>query len=590
MSDNDLLAQLLAETGSELGPAPDGRSVQDSADLRRILALPRRQWENDIERLVEPMSRYLRAPGGTQTLRPGQVAFLRDVHDQRGAFGPLRTGLGKTVLSLLTFTVLSAKRPMLIVPAALRDKTFREMHNHRKHWLVPVYVRIVSYELLGREQSANLLEEWNPDVLVMDECHRAKNRSASGVRRIGRYIAAHPETRVAAMSGSVMKRSVKNFAHIIDWCLRERSPAPRDFKAVLEWGMALDELHAEEQTLEPGALFALCGPEEAGLEPLKAIRRGFRRRLTDTPGVVATQEGALGVSLRVAPWPIHVPEILPAATSLRTSWLRPDGVDCMDGIEVWRHLHELACGFFYRWSPAPPREWLDARGAWTRFVRHVLKHNQRHIDSEGAVATAVDEGLYPNEVLIAWRAIKDVYDPEKNKEAVWLSTRVLDACIAWAQEKKGIIWVAHTAFGEALAARSGLDFYWRQGRNARGQPIEDHPADRPLIASIAANSTGRNLQKWSTNLIVSHPTGGDNTEQLYSRTHRDGQEAEEVEIDVCAAIPEQLIAFDKACADARAITDMIGQEQRLCYADIVIPPDGPERAALFAPPRAAKIR
>lgn len=487
-----------------------------------------------------------------------------------------------TLLSLLGFIVLSSTRPLLIVPAALRDKTLRDMNRYRKDWLVPPYIRIVSYELLGREQSVNLLEEYNPDAIIMDECHRAKNRSAACVKRIARFVDAHPDVKVVAMSGTIAKRSIKDYAHISNWCLRASSPVPRDFRTLVEWSAALDD--QREGNIEPGALIQFCSPEErAEDDPLRGVRRGYRRRLTETPGVIATQESALGVSLRIDPFIVRDRQISHAAAELKRTWERPDGVELVDVFDIWRCIREIGVGMYYRWNPAPPREWREARKAWASAVREILRTNRRGLDSEDPVKKAVDDGHYPHveSILRAWRDIRPVYDPEKNKEAVWLSYGMLEACGKWAKHNPGIIWVQHVEFGKALAKYTGLSYYANQGRDQNNRFIEDHPHGTPMIASIASNSTGVNLQfGWSKNLIVSHPTTGLLAEQLISRTHRDGQPEDEVTVEVAAAIPEALMDFDKACQDARRATDMEGQEQRLCYADITIPPAA-DRALLW---------
>jgi hypothetical protein len=52
------------------------------------------------------------------------------------------------------------------------------------------------------------------------------------------------------------------------------------------------------------------------------------------------------------------------------------------------------------------------------------------------------------------------------------------------------------------------------------------------------------------------------------RTHRDGQQADEVVYRLAITLREQVEAFERACNDARYISDITGQEQKLCYADI----------------------
>jgi hypothetical protein len=492
-----------------------------------------------------------------------------------------------TLISMLGFTVLGAKKPLLLIPAKLKEKTIRDMHALRKHWLIPGFVRVVSYELLGREQSAELLEEWGPDAIVLDECHRTKNRSAAVTRRISRFLASRPETKVVAMSGTITKRSIKDYAHIAGWCLRDLNPTPRDFNTLVEWSMVLDETRNDDQKLAPGALIQFCNAEEAASyasEPTRSIRRAYRRRLTETPGVIATQETALGASLRIEAAPLHDAAIWDAAHRMGATWERPDGEPMLDAIELWRHLREMGCGFYYRWNPPPPQAWLTIRRAWAKQVRDILRHNQRALDSEAQVMRAIDQKQYPGEILASWRAIRDSYKPQT--EAVWVSTRVLEYAAAWAEREKGIVWVEHVEFGHELSRLSGLPFYWRQGQNAQGKPIEDHPPGEPLIASIASNAEGRNLQAWNQNLVVSWPPTGSTSEQLLGRTHRSGQEADEVVCALMATLPAQLQAFDRARQDAQYISDTTGQIQKLIYADVIVPELGPERDAMFADARA----
>jgi len=594
--DNDpkndpMLARLLFETGVPTdeylrdhaqGRFTPGKEVTRSDEFRRILALPRRDWEARDQSPVDAyFMQHLRAPGGTQRLRPMQTAALWEMHAKSGLFMQAAVGSGKTIVSLLGFIVLGSVRPLLIVPASLRDKTLRDMNRYRKDWLVP-YIRVISYELLGREQSAQALDEYGPDAIIMDECHKSKSRAAACTKRIARYVDAHPETKVVAMSGTIAKRSIKDYAHISNWCLKTGSPVPRDFRTLIEWSAALDD--QRDGNIEPGALEQFCTDEELGEEDrLRGVRKGYRRRLTETPGVIATNENALGVSLRFDPLIVKDPIITAVAGQVKQTWERPDGVELIDAFAIWTLLRTLNLGFYYRWNPAPPNEWRAARKAWTAAVREILRTNRRGLDSEAPVTRAVDEGHYPHvtDILQAWRAIEPVYDPEKHKEAVWISDGPLKACASWAKRNNGIIWVKYIEFAKTLAQHTGLAYYANQGRDANKRFIEDHPHKTPMIASLDSNATGVNLQHgWSTCLFTSFPTTGLMAEQSVGRVHRDGQQAEEVICEIMAAVPEAFLDFDKACQDARRATDMEGQEQRLCYADITIPPVA-DRAILW---------
>lgn len=504
-------------------------SVPMSAELRRILALPRRSWEEDAPRYVEALSHHLRAPGGTQVLRPVQAAALVEMHDYGGLLGIIRVGGGKTALSLLGFLVLEAKRPLLIVPAKLVDKTRRDMSVLRKHWIIP-HVPVKSYEILGREQSAKILDEIRPDVIICDEVHKLRNTGAAVTRRVKRYLDAHPETKFVGLSGTMMKRSLHDYYHLAAWALKHSNPTPTDFNDRMAWAMVIDEKknkgqEAMEAKMAPGALIEFCNAEERELyktDPIKAVRSGYRRRLVSTPGVVATQEGALAMTLSIDSVIVDMPEIRDAVYMLKKEWKRPDGEPVMDAIEIWRHLREVATGFYYRWNPMPPREWLDARRAWARAVREVLRNTRLGLDSEGQIRRAVLEeqrkflsGEIPARqrrfeqehiTLEAWQTIEPTFTPKV--EAVWISRKMIDFATKWMAEEKGIVWVEHTEFGRVLSETSGVAYYQKKGQNALGQFLEDHPVGTPLIASIASNAEGRNLQAWSSNLITSPPTSG----------------------------------------------------------------------------------
>ena len=72
---------------------------------------------------IDLLTNHLRTPGGTMRLRPVQAQALYEMHDYGGLFGPIRVSGGKTLITLLAALVLEAQRPMLIVPAALIEKT-----------------------------------------------------------------------------------------------------------------------------------------------------------------------------------------------------------------------------------------------------------------------------------------------------------------------------------------------------------------------------------------------------------------------------------------------------------------------------------
>jgi hypothetical protein len=292
--------------------------------------------------------------------------------------------------------------------------------------------------------------------------------------------------------------------------------------------------------------------------------QGFRRRLVETPGVVATKETPIDSSIEVqAVEPPTSHAIDRAFDTLRNAWETPDGWPIADGLAMFRHARELALGFFYRWNPRPPKHWLDARREWCSYVRQVLKHS-RTLDSELQVRRA-----HPNaRVLQRWLSVRDDFEP--NTEPVWLCESVLNLASDWADKHGGIVWTEHTCFGMRLW-EDGLRYYGRRGQDPRGRAIDDHPPGKAMIASIQSNAEGRNLQAWCENLVISPPPNGQQWEQLIGRTHRDGQTADAVSFDVFTGCAEHVGAIHQAVRDCEYVLDSTGSPQKLLLAALDVP-------------------
>lgn len=546
-------------------------AVPVSGELTRIARLPRRLWSpSNLEALARELGALLRTPDGTMALRPIQAQALFELGTTGGLFGVLRVGAGKTLISLLAPVVSFAQRPVLLIPAKLCGKTSRDWAELARHWLIPP-PHVISYEWLGRVQAAEALDEIAPDLIVADEAHKLKNPKAAVTRRVRRYMREHPETRFVAMSGTITKRSLFDYAHLALWSLKaQRSPVPVRFGDVETWADALDERKGQTRRADPGALAVLCNEEERAawnVDRRSAARRAYRRRLVETPGVVATQETPIDASIVISEVePPASPEVDEAFETLRRTWTTPDGWPIADGITLARHAREIALGFYYVWDPRPPRAWLEARAVWCAFVREKLSRS-RTLDSELQVRQAFPDA--PE--LAEWLAIRDTFEPHTVAE--WLDGSIAQFCADWAFEHGGIVWTSHRCFGEVLHSL-GVPYYGRGGKTYHGDVIEDHPTDRPMAASVQSNAEGRNLQAWSSNLITCPMPDGGGWEQLLGRTHRDGQEADEVTVDVIVSCAEHVGAFWQAVADARYVQDSTGSPQKLLLADVNVPRAG----------------
>lgn len=535
--------------------------VHRTVDVKRIERLPRRVWDKqpDLELVRDEMTKALRVDGGTMTLRLNQAAALADLFEWKGLVGAIGVGGGKAIVSLLAAHMVDAERPLLFVPAQLRDQTTRRvLPEMRKHWKIPAGLRIVGYEELSLVQNANLLDEIEPDLIVCDEAQYLAGVDSGRTRRVRRYMDKHPSTMFAALTGTLTRRSLRDYWHLVLWALKPTMcPMPTSWRELQDWADALDEeIRDPAMRVSPGALLRFC-------EKGEDVRSGYRRRLSETPGYISTSDNDVDASLNIF---VHKPAVPGNVAShlerLKAFWELPSGDYITEAVDLWRHMREISCGFWYRWEPMPPQGWLDARREWKRYVRDRISHNRRGLDTELQVWNeAALEAVLPE--FLSWVDVRDTFKP--NTVPVWESDFLVDHIrefVGDADRRGVIVWTEHDAFAQRLRAATGWPFF-----GAGDGGIIDEKGDRVVIASIRAHSTGKNLQHaFSNNVIVSCPPSGATWEQLLGRTHRPGQVADEVTVDVFLHTDAMRDAWERAQHDARYIEDTTGQKQKLNYA------------------------
>lgn len=555
--------------------------VQNTKELKRIAALPCRRIE-DYAGIAPKLTQLLARPNGGMALFPIQAAALMEIAKYGGGLCPIPVGGGKTLITYLAPVVTRAKRPLLLIPKRLFDKTKHDFWELYIHWNGPHpdRYRLESFEKLSRVSAVKLLEDLKPDLIIMDEAHGVKNPKSARTKRLKRYLAAHPETAVVALSGTITKRSIHDYAHILDWALPPDSrPIPNGYGERETWAACLDEkTRPDAIRAAPGALYWLATTHDqrrafqrGGEDAIGAAREVYRDRLISTPGVIAGWSSSCDASLVIDDiQPPHDTEIEKAFATLRNDWETPDGWPLSDAPSIWRHAREMALGLYYRWDPRPPTEWLLLRKEWSQTCREVLHNNKRHLDSELAVVQAVDAGHYPQAVdaLRAWREIKPTFQP--NSVPVWMSYSAIDFVESWARRNTALIWVEHTFVMDELERR-GFPAYRNKGFARDGSQIRDaDPARGSVVASIGSCREGQNLQKWGANLIVTAPPNGERWEQMLGRTHRQGQTADTISATIVGGCYENYAGFWQAVKDATYTQKTLGAPQKLCYSDILV--------------------
>lgn len=523
--------------------------VERSRELDRVLAIPRHLGYSDDQR--NALQAALLKPGATMTLRACQADSLLGALEAGGLFAPLHVGAGKTLIAALLATVLDAKRPLVLTTSALEVQTRRLFKEYAHHFYIRDDVQVRSYSLLSRPEQFDLLVRLDPDLIIADEVHALRDPKSARTKRFLRFFKTHAETIFCALSGTMTKRSIKDYAHLMRLALKDWTPLPRDYPTLAEWSEALDP----EPVRPPGALKMLCEDDESPHE-------GFARRMRQTRGVAASPAEALGATLivRVVEEPPST-AIAKARRDLQTTWERPDGDELTTALEVATVDHQLRLGGFYAWSTPPDREWLRARRMYRSAVRRWLSdHSREECDSFALVERAIERGELYFEERFEWLQHRDT--PEPPKHWVWID----ESTIAWAASREGtqLIFTDLVAVGRRVAELAGAP-YFGEGPIA-AKAILDETGQRSIVCSLQAHGQGRNLQMFSRALVLGVPPTGTIWEQMLGRLHRAGQLADEVEYIVPKTFEPEL---DRAMDDARYVEASTGQVQKLTHAVVL---------------------
>lgn len=225
-------------------------------------------------------------------------------------------------------------------------------------------------------------------------------------------------------------------------------------------------------------------------------------------------------------------------------------------------------------SPELIEKWFARRKSWNKEVWEELKGERReHLDSPGLLTKAAirahmtppydgDKPVWHAGTWSEWAEIHAAVQPEP--QAVWVSDFLVTDATEWARSRVGIVWVEYPELGGRIAEAAGVPFYG--GGKEASASILHETGRRAIVASIKAHATGKNLQQFSRNLVVTPPSDGAQWEQLLARTHRPGQHSSCVEVDVYLHTQDYAHAFAVAHARATFAQQTDGQSQKLLAA------------------------
>ena len=544
-------------------------------DMERILKLPQTPDLTDAHiRMTKELCSHVDAP----PLFPLQGLVLevaKRLPAPKGIIGAIGVGHGKTLASFLLPVVWGCKKPVLLIPPAMRAQCRRDIQEWSEHYDFPM-PHIVAYSELSSPTRGNILEVLQPDCIIADEAHCLRHPTAARTKRFIRYMQKNPSTRFAALSGTLTSKSLQDYGHLCELALRGGSPLPLDRRTLDIWSSVLDP-DGEPDRRAYKALMPMVAWHGEDTDSEAVYRKSFQARFRSTLGVVASEEGSVGCSLVLQEWdgysqsplmfrtgPGSAPWVIRRALQkLSSEWELPNGEYLADALEYMRAARQLSLGFYYVWDwpdGSVDHEWNDARKAWNSACGSYLRYHSREgVDSESLLVKWITDGGGGRKLqntYLAWARLK--HRPAPPVKAVWISEDYIQDICTWAKKQKDptLIWFKSRAVGEKMK-EFGLPVHHKT----------DPVPGQTCGLSIAIHHKGRNYQSWSHNLVVEPSPTGATWEQMLGRTHRNGQKADTVYTTICQDFWPQTRALESARKQAKYIEETTGNKQKLCYCD-----------------------
>ncbi len=482
---------------------------------------------------------------------------------------------------------------------------------------------IIPYSLLSTQDAEEMLDAINPQGLIADEAHRLRNSEAARTKRITRLL-KKKDIEFVAMSGTLTSKSVKDYAHLSKFALHDFSPLPNIHNLADGWAQVLDAGADQEQAsgkatgpVMPLVRWAQVNfpSERARLSPdVAGFRHAYKQRMESTPGVVTSDED-IGVSLVIVNRPVdgfkkgdkpydtsewaRLKELI---RKVEEEWVTPNGDEIDHAMLTWKWLNEL-CSGFYNQLTWPTVETLSARlkmdpnhangllqasmmyhnaeQEYAKELREFLK--QRHapgLDSPMLVGKNISQhgGQFVGEELASlWRRIRELDFQgriERDRSVVRVCPFKIDHAVRWAQEQPAdegaLLWVYHQEIGdwlyESLTGAGVSALHCPAGNAANAAILDPKNARKKIVASISAHGEGKNLQHFQRQLFVQFPRSSSAAEQAIGRTHRTGQQADELEVFTMNTLAFDALNF-AACLNDALYAHQTGTRMKMVYAN-----------------------
>lgn len=606
-------------------------------EIRRICGLPVID-RLDPEAVEAVSSEVVLAPAWEKGFRlyepqaEGLIAYQRF----GGGFFPIGVGWGKTLLALMiahhAFTQKGIQRILLLVPSQVYAQLWdRDIAWGRKHVRLdglPFHglgnrdgktrralakskkrgVYVLPYSCMSTQDTSEILESIDPGLVISDEAHNLRHHSSARTKRWLSMIENEPE--VVVMSGTITGKSVMDYWHLIKPALGKNSPLPLGAQLAVEWSEVIDAGASPSRT-QAGPIKPLVEwarrefPSHEYTEDVAGFRKAYKLRLTSSPGVVASADCEIGVSLTIKNTPVADykktegwEDLNALIQGVLVEKLTPNGDVIAHAIHSYKWLWELSLGFYNELTWPEDEDYAQRKGITVQRARELLIAAREHHEAQKLYSSFLKDWLEDHAragldtpMLVAgdmhrngadnvgetlyqlWQDVKGHEfqgRPERDSRAVRVCAFKIDAATRWAQEnERGLIWIHNQEVGqwllESLRAAGVDTLYCPAGEESNIAILQPEAANKVVVASINAHGTGKNLQHFSRQLILQWPRSAQTAEQLLGRTHRNGQEADELTVDTMNTLGFDDANMGACINDALYIHQSTGTRQKIIY-------------------------
>ncbi len=434
----------------------------------------------------------------------------------------------------------------------------------------PDGITFIPYSLCSRPDFDDLIDLLEPDIVLLDEAQNVKDATRPKGKRLFLYLnERNPRCRLVAMSGTLTKKTIMEYWHVVARALGDLAPMPLVKNTAREWGGVLDAGSAYHvQSHRAGPIMGLVDwaqrtfPNDRISSDITGFRKAYSLRFNSTPGVAASGDADIGISLSVenrSPTEprFELTQLMDGVAGMQA----PTGEPLTLALEKWSWNYQLTSGFFYNlvWPKVDQfsqrrgisedqagqiifdsKELHQATVTYNTLLSNWFKeHHVRGLDQGMLVGQFISQGgtdPLPGEIVDAWWHKKELTRPhciERDHDPVFVCDYKMHAMADWVRSLKGaggLIWYHHEAVGmwaSWFLRQVDIPVLWCPAGDPYNEIIANpENAGSVIVASMRGHGTGKNLQHFKHNYFLQWPRDAALAQQVIGRTHRNGQDAD----------------------------------------------------------------